>query len=228
MGIEDTLFQLRMTTKQLEKLAQKAQKQQEVERAKVKKAIEAKNVEGAQIYAENSIRKKNEYLNYLRLASRVDAVSSKVKSAVAMQNVAKNIGSVTKSLESAMASLDLEKISKIMDNFEKQFTDLDVKSGVLESKLLFFIHIRVGAQSLYFFFYKLGTMSSATTLSTPQNEVDALIKQVADENGLDVMAKMTDAPSTAGLSTVGATSTASGRSKQEEDALTSRLAALRN
>ena len=133
MGIEDTLFQLRMTTKQLEKLAQKAQKQQEVERAKVKKAIEAKNVEGAQIYAENSIRKKNEYLNYLRLASRVDAVSSKVKSAVAMQNVAKNIGSVTKSLESAMASLDLEKISKIMDNFEKQFTDLDVKSGVLES-----------------------------------------------------------------------------------------------
>ena len=138
MGIEDTLFQLRMTTKQLEKLAQKAQKQQEVERAKVKKAIEAKNVEGAQIYAENSIRKKNEYLNYLRLASRVDAVSSKVKSAVAMQNVAKNIGAVTKSLESAMASLDLEKISKIMDNFEKQFTDLDVKSGVLESKLFFY------------------------------------------------------------------------------------------
>jgi ribosomal protein L21E len=31
------------------------------EKAKVKKAIEAKNIEGAQIYAENSIRKKNEY-----------------------------------------------------------------------------------------------------------------------------------------------------------------------
>ena len=49
-----------------------------------------------------------------------------------MQGVAKNIGSVTKSLESAMASLDLEKISKIMEKFEAQFTDLDVKAGVLE------------------------------------------------------------------------------------------------
>ncbi len=49
-----------------------------------------------------------------------------------MQNVAKNIGQVTKSLESAMNSLDLEKVSKIMENFEKQFTDLDVKSNVLE------------------------------------------------------------------------------------------------
>jgi charged multivesicular body protein 1 len=132
MGLEDTLLQLRMTTKQLEKQAQKAQKAQEVEKAKVKKAIEMKNIEGAQIYAENSIRKKNEYLNYLRLASRVDAVSSKVKSAMAMQGVAKNIGSVTKSLESAMASLDLEKISKIMEKFEAQFTDLDVKEGVLQ------------------------------------------------------------------------------------------------
>ncbi len=72
-------------------------------------------------------------MNYLRLSSRVDAVASKVKSAVAMQNVAKNIGQVTKSLESAMNSLDLEKVSKIMENFEKQFTDLDVKSNVLES-----------------------------------------------------------------------------------------------
>jgi charged multivesicular body protein 1 len=192
-----------MTAKQLEKLANKAHKEQEIERAKVKKAIEAKNIEGAQIYAENSIRKKSEYLNYLRLASRVDAVSSKVKSAVAMQGVARNIGSVTKSLESAMASLNLEKVSKIMETFEQQFMDLDVKSNVLES-----------------------TMSSATTLTTPQNEVDSLIKQVAEENGLEIIGKMAEAPGTAGLSTVGATS--SGRSKAEEDQLTNRLAALRN
>ena len=202
MGIEDTLLQLRMTAKQLEKLANKAQKEQEIEKIKVKKAIESKNIEGAQIYAENSIRKKNEYINYLRLASRVDAVSSKVKSAVAMQGVAKNIGQVTRSLESAMASLNLEKVSKIMEQFEKQFMDLDVKSGVLES-----------------------TMSSATTLTTPQNEVDSLIKQVAEENGLEIMNKVAEAPGTSGLATVGASS---NRTKADEDQLTNRLAALRN
>jgi charged multivesicular body protein 1 len=204
MGIEDTLFQLKFSAKQLEKMAQKAQKQQEIERVKVKKALDTKDADSAQIYAENAIRKKNEYLNYLRLASRVDAVSSKVKSAVAMQSVARNLGAVTKSLESAMASLDLEKVSKIMESFEKQFTDLDVKSGVLES-----------------------TMSSATTLTTPQKDVEALIKQVADENGLEIIGKMADAP---GVSSeqVGAVSSSSGRSKEEEDVLTKRLAALRN
>ena len=50
-------------------------------------ALEQKNPEGARIYAENSIRKKNEYLNFLRMASRVDAVSSRIQSAMAMKQV---------------------------------------------------------------------------------------------------------------------------------------------
>ena len=49
------------------------------------KALQQKNIEGAKIYAENAIRKKNEGLNFLRLASRVDAVSSKVQSAMMMK-----------------------------------------------------------------------------------------------------------------------------------------------
>ena len=50
-------------------------------------ALTQKNVEGARIYAENAIRKKNEGLNYLRMAARVDAVSSKVQTALTMKQV---------------------------------------------------------------------------------------------------------------------------------------------
>lgn len=71
-------------------------------------------------------------------------------------------------------------------------------------------------------------MASATTLSSPQSEVDSLIKQVADENGLEIIGKMTDAPSTSGLSSFEQAATASNRSKADEDVLTKRLAALRN
>jgi len=49
--------------------------------------MEKGNVEGARIYAENAIRKKNEGLNYLRLASRVDAVANRVQSAMTMKSV---------------------------------------------------------------------------------------------------------------------------------------------
>lgn len=44
-------------------------------------------MEGAKIYAENAIRKKNEALNYLRMSSKIDAVSSKVQSALTMKGV---------------------------------------------------------------------------------------------------------------------------------------------
>lgn len=50
-------------------------------------ALQQKNVECARVYAENAIRKKNEGLNWLRMSSRVDAVASKVQTAVAMKAV---------------------------------------------------------------------------------------------------------------------------------------------
>lgn len=50
-------------------------------------ALQQKNVECARVYAENAIRKKNEGLNWLRMASRVDAVASKVQTAVTMKGV---------------------------------------------------------------------------------------------------------------------------------------------
>ena len=47
----------------------------------------ARNKETAQVYAENAIRKKNEGLNYLRMAARVDAVQAKVQTAMTMKDV---------------------------------------------------------------------------------------------------------------------------------------------
>lgn len=81
------LFNLRFTTKQLEKLSKKAEKEEAAQKAKVKKALQQGNHDTAKIYAENAIRKKNESLNFLRMASKVDAVRCKVQSAVTMKSV---------------------------------------------------------------------------------------------------------------------------------------------
>ncbi|XP_071957447.1 charged multivesicular body protein 1a-like [Antedon mediterranea] len=197
-SMEDTLFQLKFATKQLERLAKKSEKEQKTQQAKVKKAIQQKNIEGAKIYAENAIRKKNEGLNYLRMASRVDAVSSRVKSAMAMKEVTKNMGSVVKGLDKAMASMNLEKVSQIMEKFEGQFEDLDVHTQVLE-----------------------GSLGNSTTLSTPQDQVDQLIQQVAEENGLDMISDLASAPE------VNDTIASSSRTTQQDDVLSKRLAALR-
>lgn len=44
-------------------------------------------MEVARIHAENAIRQKNQSLNFLRMSARVDAVASRVQTAVTMKQV---------------------------------------------------------------------------------------------------------------------------------------------
>jgi charged multivesicular body protein 1 len=56
-------------------------------------ALQQGNTDGARIYASNAIRKKNEGLNLLRLGSRIDAVASRVETAVTMRQVRHSLSS---------------------------------------------------------------------------------------------------------------------------------------
>lgn len=67
------------------------------------------NQEGARIYAANSIRNKTESLNMLRLASRIDAVRSRVETAVTMRKVTSNMQGVVANMVKAMSAMDTEK-----------------------------------------------------------------------------------------------------------------------
>lgn len=167
----DQVFNLKLTAKQLERQSKKCEKEEKAERGRVKKAIEKGNMEGAQIYAQNAIRKKNEQLNYLRLASRLDAVVSRLDTQAKMNLVNKNMVGIVKSLDSALKSNNLEQISATMDSFEKQFESLDLRTEYLEK-----------------------AMSNATAITTPAEQVQELMQQVADEHSLELQ---TDMPRTA-------------------------------
>ncbi|KAJ1644284.1 hypothetical protein LPJ64_004035 [Coemansia asiatica] len=148
--------------------AKKCQKDEKKELTKLKKAISSGSTEEARIYASNAIRKKNERINITKMASRVDAVASRVQTAVTMQQVAKSIGSTVKMMDRAAQTMNLEQMSLIMDAFEKQFEDLDVQTGYME-----------------------GAIGGTTALDVPQDDVDLLIQRVADEDGLELNAELT-------------------------------------
>lgn len=61
-------------------------------------------------------------------------------------------------------------ISAVMDKFETQFEDLDVATGYYEN-----------------------ATSSATAVGTPQEDVDRLMSQVADEAGVELHQEMATA-----------------------------------
>jgi charged multivesicular body protein 1 len=167
VSVEDRLYELKFTSKQLTRESAKMEKKEKEERKKIKMAIEKGNMDGARIYAENAIRNKNQALNFLRLAGRVEAVANRVETAVRMQQVTKSMAGVVTGMDEALKNMDLEKISHLMDRFEKTFEDLDVQAQTMEQ-----------------------SMSSAGAVSTPIDQVDSLIQQVATEHGLEVTERL--------------------------------------
>lgn len=85
-----------------------------------------------------------------------------------------------------------------MDKFESQFADLDVQTSYMES-----------------------TMSDTTAMATPQDQVDSLMQQVADEAGLEIQHGLGEAKVPAKEPTLGEAT------KEEDSNLAERLRALR-
>lgn len=68
-----------------------------------------------------------------------------------MKQVTKNMGSVVTSLEKAVNSMELQKITAVMDKFEAQFEHLDVHTSVIAtlfSVILCFSASRMRKQDL--------------------------------------------------------------------------------
>eukprot|EP01147_Barroeca_monosierra_P009674 gene9674-1886_t len=191
-----------MSKKQLERHSKKSTSEAEKNKKLVKKYIEQGDPQTAKIYAENAVRKKNESLNYLRMAGRLDATASRLQSAQQIKMVSKQMGTVVKGMEHAMASMNLEEISNIMDQFESQFEQLDVRTGVLEQG-----------------------MHTATMTTAPEDQIDALLQEVGTEYDIDVTSALEGA--TVPQDEQAATTTVGNLSVTDENSLNARLAELR-
>ena len=144
----DRIFELKFTAKQLSRTAAKCEKEERQLKAKVKVAIEKGNLDGAKIHATDAIRKKNEQLNMLKLSSRLDGVVSRLEAQAKMNMVNKNMAGIVKSLDQSLKDMNLEAVSNNMDQFERQFENLDVQTEFVEQ-----------------------AMSSTTAATTPADEV---------------------------------------------------------
>jgi len=169
--LQEQVFNLKFTSKQIQRMAKKNEMNVKKEEKKVKAAVEKGDMEAARIYAQNVIREKNERINMLRLAARIDAVAARVETACRMQTVSRSMANVVKGMDKAMKSMDLMKISQVMDQFDKQFEDVEVATSYMDE-----------------------SMNRNTVLTTPQDEVDSLIQSVAEEHGLELEHAMGDVP----------------------------------
>jgi len=165
--LQNQIFDLKLNAKQLERAAKKCEKLENDEKNKIKKALESNDKDRAKIYAENSIRQKHQSLTFLKLAARMDSIAQRLQSVQAQQMMNKNMEQVTKVISQAMKSMNLEKNITTMDTFEKQCEELDVQLNTVDSSI-----------------------KQANSSLTQDNQVDQLMKQVADENGLEIQTEL--------------------------------------
>ncbi|KAJ6250987.1 charged multivesicular body protein 1b [Anaeramoeba flamelloides] len=165
------LFQLKFTSKSLSRQSRKCEKEQKKQIRLMKKAIQKGNQEGARIYAENSIRQKNQAMSLLKLSSRIDGVASKIQTALTMKKLTRSMKGVVGNMSKAMEQMNLVEMTSVMDKFEEQFDDLGIMSETMGE-------------------------SMDQSISTPNEEVDLLIQQVSEEHGLSIQGQMKSVPTT--------------------------------
>ncbi|OMJ96343.1 hypothetical protein SteCoe_81 [Stentor coeruleus] len=159
--LEDTIFDMRLSSKQLVKESQRCEREERQEKEKAKKSLEKGLIDIARIHAENAIRKKNDSLNYIRLSSKMDAVASRIQSAARTENMTNNFSKVIPQMNRVLKNMKLENISQTMTDFEKCFEDLDVASGYINESL-----------------------NQSTSVSAPKEQVDGLLGEIASENNI--------------------------------------------
>lgn len=84
-----------------------------------------------------------------------------------MQTMMGSMEAMTKGLGSALESMDMMKVAEVMDQFEEQFEELDVRGKYMD-----------------------GAISDSMASSTPQSEVNQLLQQVAEEHQLKLGADL--------------------------------------
>ncbi|KAL0248195.1 hypothetical protein GEMRC1_003431 [Eukaryota sp. GEM-RC1] len=163
------LFELKFTTKRLEKLSAKRQRESDKKQRIMLKYLHAGDSDIARIHASDVLRKKNESLNALRMASHVDAIRGKLESYSASRSAIKTLDKATKALTSSGLA-----------NPSSMFQSIEQLNGTLE---------KLGIQTEFV----NSALSSTSNVST--TDVESYIASVAESTEFDsVLSSFPDVP----------------------------------
>ncbi len=159
----ETSFQLQFTARLLKSQSRKCKQTEKKETAALRRHLIKGDQQLAAIHAENAIFQRNQAVNFMQVASRVEAVSLRLKSIASMCQVTNSMARISHSLQQHAGVMTLAKVTGLMNMFEKQMEDMDVMSEIVDQSI-----------------------KDTTTSSTPQRDVRGLMTQIAEEQGLQL------------------------------------------
>lgn len=189
--LENLLIDLKLLSNQYSRNSKKFSKKAKSEKTVVKRHIEKGEPELALAHAENSIKYENMSVRFLRLSFQLEHAYNVVNNTAKMGAVSTSMKGIVKVLESTSEFSDMKQITGIMDRFEKECENAGVAASYME-----------------------GAMDSAGTGSAHVGKAAELVKQVAEEHGLEFNDQINSLPGT--RSVYAGDATAKGASELEE------------
>mmetsp|Transcript_12622 Transcript_12622/g.16325 ORF Transcript_12622/g.16325 Transcript_12622/m.16325 type:complete len:203 (-) Transcript_12622:1020-1628(-) len=167
--LEKAEFDLKMAHKMMKREAKKRLAENGKSKKQVEKYMKMGQMDTARIYAESAIRQYSEHQNYTIMAARLDAVAQKVRQARATGQLSKSMQKVVNGISSVVNSMNVEKLTKTMEQFEEDNLTLEVRTEYMDASI-----------------------SNTVQGQTPQANVNELMQQIGDNIGLDVSAQLED------------------------------------
>mmetsp|Transcript_7798 Transcript_7798/g.9887 ORF Transcript_7798/g.9887 Transcript_7798/m.9887 type:complete len:200 (-) Transcript_7798:1739-2338(-) len=169
--LQKVLIDMTMAQKQMKRTADKRLAEHKKSKKQIERFMKEGQMDTAKIHAENAIRQYSEFTQYLQLAARIDAVAQRVKTAITMGQMNKNMHKVVSGMSKVLKAMDVEKLTKVMEQFEEDNETLDVRTAYMD-----------------------GAIANTVSGATPQSNVTELMQQIGDEIGLDVSGQLEDGP----------------------------------
>ena len=160
----DKIFEFKMIAKQFQREGKKAENAQKKLLEKTKNLMAKGDYESAKVTAADVIRKKNESKRYAVLGSKVETIAQRLQNGMNTKQLTENMSKLTNLMTNFGNMNDIVKMSETMEQFENLFDNIDVHSNMMNEV---FDNVNVGAYD--------------------DNEVNILINQVAEANGMKIM-----------------------------------------
>jgi phage shock protein A len=116
--------------RQLNTHAKKCQVEERTQQRKAKSALDGGNTDIARTYATNAVRKKKEALEYIQLASRLDAVIARLNQQHALSQVDASASTITKSINKLLKKATPDSMANNMLEFQSAMEELDKGTAV--------------------------------------------------------------------------------------------------
>ena len=132
MSMNDVVFQLKMSSKRFDRERKRSDKEKDKNLKKAEKCLKKGDEDGARLFTMNAQKNLNDRLKYLQMSSRLEAMSSTLKSNNSSNEIMAHLSNnVTPILMKQADQIPLNELVKNFEGFQESYDKMQVTTNIM-------------------------------------------------------------------------------------------------